>query len=306
MKNKIKQFAKGDFKLQRPSVVFPETHIQISVGEGEIYQGSFLIENQKDGDIRGLVYPSSFRVHCLEQGFEGNPVRVNFTFDSTGLLPGHVEQGKFTVVCNGGEYDITFTAIIEKPFVMTTYGKIQSIADFRKLAIKDFSEARRLFRSRKFYDVLKYEDRRIRNLYDNMRKWSLDDQALEEFLVGIKQKEKIFLTLSEGNVAYKNIVEDKRDYIEITKNTWGYLPIHIYSKDDFIIIRQENVTTEDFVGKTFRLEYTIQKEKLHAGYNFGRISVETPYETICLEVNVHQHVSHNELKSMKGMMSTVS
>ena len=60
MKNKIKQFSKGDFKLLKPDIVFPETHIRISVGEGEIYQGSFVIENQKDGDIRGLVYPSSF------------------------------------------------------------------------------------------------------------------------------------------------------------------------------------------------------------------------------------------------------
>ena len=86
MKNKIKQFAKGDFKLERPDIVFPETHLEILVGEGEVYQGSFVIENQKDGDIRGLVYPSSFRVHCLEPGFEGNPVKVNFTFDSTNLL----------------------------------------------------------------------------------------------------------------------------------------------------------------------------------------------------------------------------
>ena len=193
MKNKIKQFAKGDFKLSKPDIVFSETHINISVGEGEVYKGSFLIQNLKDGTIRGLVYPSSFRMHCLEQGFEGNPVKVNFIFDSTGLTPGQVEYGKFTVVCNGGEYDLTFAAIVEKPFIMTSYGKIQSISDFRKLAATDFSEARRLFRTRQFYDVLKYEDKRVIHLYDNMRKWSLDELALEEFLVGIKQKEKIYL-----------------------------------------------------------------------------------------------------------------
>ena len=42
-------------------------------------------------------------------------------------MPGHVEHGKFTIVCNGGEYDVAFTAIIEKPYVMTSYGKIQSL-----------------------------------------------------------------------------------------------------------------------------------------------------------------------------------
>ena len=95
MKNKIKQFSKGEFKLSKPDIVFPETNICISVGEGELYQGSFTIENRKDGDIRGLVYPSSFRVHFTNQGFEGNPVEVKFVYDSTGMRPGQVENGKF-------------------------------------------------------------------------------------------------------------------------------------------------------------------------------------------------------------------
>ena len=186
MKNKIKQFSKGDFKVEQLEIRFSETNILMDVSEGETYEGSFLIESEQDGNIRGLVYPSSFRVHCLEEGFEGNPVKVNFTYDSTGLAPGHIEQGKFTVVCNGGEYDIAFTAIVEKPFVVTEYGKIQSLADFKKLAAQDFMEAKTLFRNRQFYEILKYEDKRVFNLYDNMRKWSLDEQALEEFLVGIK------------------------------------------------------------------------------------------------------------------------
>lgn len=154
-----------------------------------------MIKNRGEGSIRGLVYSSSFRMRCLEQGFEGNPVRVEFEYDGRGLLPGHVEQGTFTVVCTGGEYTIPFTALIEKPYVMTNYGKVQNTDDFRRLAVKDYTEALKLFRSREFYEVLKYEDKRIFYLYDNMRKWSLDEAAMEEFLVGIKQKECIFLTL---------------------------------------------------------------------------------------------------------------
>ena len=123
MKNKIKKFSKGDFRTECPEIVFPETHIRMMIGEGEVYSGSFMIQNQKEGDIRGIVYPSSFRIQCSEQGFEGNPVKVNFTYDSAGLKPGQTEHGKFTVMCNGGEYDLTFTAMIEKPFIMTSYGR---------------------------------------------------------------------------------------------------------------------------------------------------------------------------------------
>ena len=303
MKNKIKQFSKGEFKVEQPDIRFSTTHIHMSVGEGEVYEGSFLIENVKDGDIRGLVYPSSFRVHCLEEGFEGNPVKVNFTYDSRGLTPGQMEQGKFTVVCNGGEYELQFDVVIEKPFIMTAYGKIQTLADFKRLAIQDFSEAKSLFRSRQFYDVLKYEERRVRNLYENMRKWSLDEQALEEFLVGIKQKEKIYLTLEQDEITYDNILETQKAWIDIRKNTWGYEKITFETMGDFLEVKQQEVSTDDFVGNTYRLEYFIHADKLHSGYNYGKILVATPYETLSVQVTVHQEAKRDEMRGMKGMIA---
>ncbi len=303
MKNKIKQFSKGDFKVEQPDVRFSETQIEISVGEGEVYEGSFFIENTKDGDIRGLVYPSSFRVHCLEEGFEGNPVKVHFTYDSKGLAPGYIEQGKFTVVCNGGEYELQFTAVIENPYIMTAYGKVQTLADFRRLAVQDFPEAKRLFRSRQFSDLLKYEDVRIRNLYENIRKWALDEQALEEFLVGIKQKEKIYLTLQQGETDYEDILETQKGKVEIHKNTWGYAPICFDVQGDFLDVKQSEISTDDFVGNHYSLEYLIRVEKLHAGYNYGRIQVSTPYETLSAEITVHQSGKRDEMRGMKGMVA---
>lgn len=315
MKNKIKKFSKGDFQTERPEIVFPETHIQMIIGEGEVYSGSFVIQNQKEGDIRGIVYASSFRIQCSEQGFEGNPVKINFTYDSAGLKPGQTERGKFTVMCNGGEYEISFTAMIEKPFVMTSYGKIQNMEDFKYLAMKDFSEARRLFRTRQFYDVLKYEDIRIKNLYDNMRKWALDEEAMEEFLVGIKQKEKIFLTLTEYACEWRDILEEKKGWLEITKNTWGFVPIRVWADGAFIGIRDEEISTDDFVGDSYRLEYTIKEKKLHAGNNYGRIFIETPYETLHADILVRQRGTNEragrvkellEAESAKGYLSYLS
>ena len=98
----------------RPDVIFDETNLVLIIGEGEVYRGSFTMRANNEGRIRGLVYSSSFRVHFKDQGFEGNPSRVEFTYDGRGLRPGHVEEGKFTIVCSGGEYELSFTAIIEK------------------------------------------------------------------------------------------------------------------------------------------------------------------------------------------------
>lgn len=294
MKNKIQKFSKGNFRTKRPEVVFEETNLVLIIGEGEVYRGSFVIKSSNDSVIRGLVYPSSFRVHFKDSGFEGNPARVEFTYDGRGLRPGHVEEGKFTVVCTGGEYELSFTAIIEKPYVMTSYGKVQSTDDFRKLAIKDYSEAARLFRSRDFYAILKYENERTFYLYDNMRKWSLGEQALEEFLVGIKQKECIFLTLPGEGMLFEDIDQSTKGIVTLMKNTWGYMSIHIETEGRFLRVPRNEITTEDFVGNTHEVEYFVRPEFLHGGRNYGAIRFVTPYETLTYEVEVLQNQEYDE------------
>lgn len=294
MKNKIQKFSKGDFRQPKPEVVFEETNLVLIIGEGEVYRGSLGIKSNNESTVRGLVYPSSFRVHFKKPGFEGRQVRLEFTYDGTGLPPGHVEKGKFTVVCTGGEYELAFTAIIERPYVMTTYGKVQSTDDFRKLAIKDFSEAGRLFRSTDFYEILKYENERIFYLYDNMRKWSLGEQALEEFLVGIKQKECIFLTLPGEGMLYEDIHEPTKGVLSLMKNTWGYMPIRIVTEGDFLKVTRTEITTEDFVGNGYEVEYLIRPEFLHGGRNFGAVRFVTPYETLTYEVEVMENQEYDE------------
>ena len=197
-------------------------------------------------------------------------------------------------MCTGGEYELSFTAIIEKPYVMTSYGKVQSTDDFRKLAVKDFSEAGRLFRSRDFYEILKYENERIFYLYDNMRKWSLGDQAMEEFLVGIKQKECIFLTLQGEGMLFEDVKESTKGTIPLMKNTWGFMPIHIETEGRFLKVNRPDITTEDFVGNNYEVEYLVRPERLHSGRNYGAIRFVTPYETLTYEVEVLQNLEYDE------------
>ncbi len=155
--------------------------------------------------------PSSFRVRCEEQGFDGNPVNISYTYDGSGLVPGHVEHGKFTIVCNGGEYEVAFTAIIEKPFVMTTYGKVQSLEDFKKLSFRDPAEAEKLFRSRDFYEILKYEDKRIQALYDNMRKMGAGSAGVGRVFGGLQAEREDFSDAGRGEQAFISLQESRKD-----------------------------------------------------------------------------------------------
>ena len=63
MKNKIKRFAKGDFHIPQPEIIFPETHIVMRVGEGEKYRGSFSIEKYR-GKERSEVLSIPLLIVC--------------------------------------------------------------------------------------------------------------------------------------------------------------------------------------------------------------------------------------------------
>lgn len=284
MKNKIKRFSNGDFRKIQPDVRFSDTNLVLMIGEGEVYQGSFSIESRNEEIIRGLVYTSSFRMKLKENGFEGSRVEISFSYNAKGLEPGYVENGYLTVVCNGGEFRLSFTAVIERPYLMTSHGKVQNMKDFKLLAMKDFMEAQRLFRSMSFYEILRYENPRVVALYNNMRKWSLGEQAVEEFLVGIKQKECLFLSLSEYGKKFDCPNEAVRENIIITKNTWGYMPVQVSVEGNFIQVSKKEFSTDDFAGNTYGFAYIVTPNALHAGRNFGRIIFRTPYEKIVYEI----------------------
>ena len=127
-----------------------------------------------------------------------------------------------------------------------------------------------------------------------MRKWELDQHALEEFLVGCKQKEKIFLTLEEESRAFISLVEDRKETFTVKKNTWGYLEIDVRTEGDFLSVEHRHLTTDEFIGNAYRLEYGISMDKLHRGSNFGRIILETPYETLSYEVVVEKDICRDE------------
>ena len=286
MKTKIRNYSKGDFSSPKPQVVFSETNIQMTIGEGEVHRGSFIIKSTNDINVRGLIYSSSRRIKIDKTGFDGLENKITYTFDGTGLSPGDIEMGTFDIVCTGGEYSLHFAAFVEKPFIMTSYGKVQSLKNFAHLAMIDYMEAHRLFKSREFFEVLKYEDDRVSSLYKNMRTWSLGEEGMEEFLVGTKQKERVILTLPKTRKSIDFLSETRKTVMVVQKNTWGFLPIDVVVDGDFIYLDKSHFSTDDFVGNTYALEFVIDRDKLHHGRNYARIILKTPYQELHYDVDV--------------------
>ena len=117
---------------------------------------------------------------------------------------------------------------------------------------------------------------------------------MEEFLVGIKQKECIFLTLQGEGMLFEDVKESTKGTIPIMKNTWGFMPIHIETEGRFLKVNRPDITTEDFVGNNYEVEYLVRPERLHSGRNYGAIRFVTPYETLTYEVEVLQNLEYDE------------
>ncbi len=286
MKTKINKYSKGDYSSAKPQVVFSETNIQMTIGEGESYRGSFVIKSTNEVNVRGLIYASSRRIKIDKTGFDGLENKITYTFDGRGLSPGDIEMGTFDIVCTGGEYSLHFAAFVEKPFIMTAYGKVQSLKNFAHLAMIDYMEAHRLFKSHDFFEILKYEDERVSSLYKNMRTWSLSEEGMEEFLVGTKQKERVMLSLPKTRKSIDFLSETRKTVMVVQKNTWGYLPVHVEVDGDFIYLDKSRFSTDDFVGNSFTLEFVIDRDRLHDGRNYARIILTTPYQTLNYDVDV--------------------
>ena len=73
-----------------------------------------------------------------------------------------------------------------------------------------------------------------------------------------------------------------------------YTSIRIVTEGDFLKVTRTEITTEDFVGNGYEVEYLIRPEFLHGGRNFGAVRFVTPYETLTYEVEVMENQEYDE------------
>ena len=95
-----------------------------------------------------------------------------------------------------------------------------------------------------------------------------------------------------------SLSEARKETFTIRKNTWGYLEIDVHTEGEFLSVEHTRVTTEEFIGNSYRLEYFLNVEALHPGSNFGRIILESPYETLTYEVVVEIVKSTESLREL--------
>lgn len=284
MRKRIKQLARGKFEYAKPELILSEEEIAITVIEGEDYEGSFTIENPKGIKLRGIVYASNPRIEVLTPQFEGEKVRIRYQFKSFGLSEGLTEKGDFTIICNQRTISLSFCASISKRYAQSSIGPVRSLYDFACLAKADWNEAFQLLYSKNFSNVIKSNEVKESMIYRGIITAKPCHQNMEEFLIGIRKKEKIYFKAEKSQLEFHNVTAKIKESLEIKKDNWGYIEIQVSCDAELIHIPKTKIRTEDFIGSTYNLDFYVNPNKLHAGKNYARIQLSSVYETISVEI----------------------
>ena len=101
MKAIVEQYAKGEFRIDRPEVAISRHNFKMSIEAGTIYEGSFTVESLNRFPIKGMVYDSRdlwrFEIHS----FISRKFSVRYSFDATCLEAGQNFRGHINVITDG-------------------------------------------------------------------------------------------------------------------------------------------------------------------------------------------------------------
>ena len=284
LKRRMEQLINGRFEYEVPKLVLSDTEITVETKAGENYRGELFIGAEDNRRIKGMVMSSDRRLLLAKEKFSGTAVCIPYGIDVKGLHTGDEVQAEITINSNLGEYQIPVKLTIQDGQIQTSLGKIRTLDDFVKLAESDYREAFRLYTSKSFSKVLQKEDRKYLSLYRGMSQNPVTYQHMEEFLVGAGKKEPVQIRLDKNGKNWEKIESTLKDSLYLYKSTWGFTKMEVEVRGDFLEVEKKVITSEDFIGSVYGLEYLVRKEKLGCGKKYGQIRIKTVYGTQIYEV----------------------
>jgi len=282
VKELIGKLSRGTIEYNVPKMDIRAIDIDISMAKGDVYRGSFEINGEGDTELKGVLYSSDSVLKIENDKFVGRYNTINYVVDGKYFYGGENIKGEIRVVSNGGEAVIPFNITVTSESLDYEDKKITNMASFVSFAKENWDIAVRMFGSDKFSKVILGKDIDLRTLRKGVLLSGNGDIALEEFLNTTGRKDIVKISLSESKKEYVSSAEVDSDTIILTKSTWGYADVKVEVDGEFIEGYKTRISNEDFIANKYEFKYLINKNKLHAGSNMGRITFITPYEkSIC-------------------------
>lgn len=291
MKAIVEQYAKGQFKVDRPDVYISESQFKINIEAGTVYEGSFKVESLNKNPIKGMVYDSRYLLRFEDHSFVSRSFTVTYMMDATCLEAGQNFRGHINVITDGGEWRLPYDISIVQPCVKHHDEKIDDLFKFASLAERSWNDAAKLFVNDDFRRTFIEKEDILKKTYESLLESRSVNQAMEEFLVLVSKKRTVTLSVPKPKVDIEMPSETESISIDITKNTWGYTFSEIRSDSEFIIPSKKTISAKDFNGNICTLKVFISPEHVPEGENSGKLIIENIYQRI--EVDIHLSKPHS-------------
>ena len=112
MQDAVKRILEGNFNNDTHSLDFSNPVIELSLREGENYEGSFTIFGYENEVTEGTISSSRLRMKCLVNEFSGPKEEIPYYFDASGMVEGEALKGEFRIISNQGEYYVPYSVSI--------------------------------------------------------------------------------------------------------------------------------------------------------------------------------------------------
>ena len=299
MKRRMEQLINGRFEYEVPAFITSDSEIHLQIPEGRNQKGEFSVGAEDGSRVKGVVTSDNRRIVLAKEKFSGSTSKIVYGIDTQGLTCNEQITGNIVLSSSIGEVKVPVTARVVEVQVQTAQGSIRTLEDFTRLAMKDPREAFRLFTNEQFYRLLNGKNCVYTALYKGMSHNPVTYQHMEEFLIAAHKKEPIVLSLDKDKRGIYQIGNSQKDTLYVYKSTWGYVRMEIEAIGDFLEIEKKVVTTDDFIGSVYGLEYIVRKEKLGEGKHYGKIIVRNVHQS--LEFEIEASIDQGERLLPKGL-----
>ena len=221
MKGIVEQYARGEFKVDRPAVAISVSKIELNIEAGTVYDGEFTVDSSNSCAVKLMVYDSRYILDFKSHTFVGRKNRVSYSFDARGIEQGKSFKGHINIITDGGEFIIPYHIAIVAPYIQVEGKKLEDLFQFAAYAEENWEDAIRIFGSEDFVRTFIGRDEKLQRVYDTLGMSLSIGQAMEEFLVYTHKKRALTLSVAQNDLLVEMPSELVRASVTITKNTWG-------------------------------------------------------------------------------------
>ncbi len=298
MQDTIDRILEGKFEYESGELAFSESRIEIDLQAGADYEGSFHLIGKPGYITNGYVYASDGRMECLTKEFFGTGEEIGYVFHGKGMETGDVLQGCFYIVSNQGEYELPFVVMVSRKTLATSLGAMKNLFHFANLAKSNWAEAVEIFYQPDFEAIFENGDRKYKSLYQGLSRHYGNERNVEEFLIAIHKKQKVNYIIDEDKLRLSDLEEGiGRHEVLLTKNGWGYSHLQVEVNGAFLSVDKTTLSDDDFLGNRCLFFYYVDREKLHAGLNYGSLRFYNNFmeTSIPIEVKIEDEAYKKDL-----------